>query len=284
MIHLWLYCRQGRTILSRMMGKFYHPGLAGLFAVVMIMTATASRAATGPGLNHGGFDIQFTEPFRLENVKGVIDLDLFDTPKETVQALATAGAYPVCYISVGTLEDWRPDVARFPADLIGKAYDGWDGEFWLDLRQAERLAPAIEARLDLCREKGFKGVDPDNLDGHETDTGFELTSDTQIQFLTWLAAAAHQRGLSIGLKNVPDLAPEISNQFDWIIIEDCHAQSWCGDVTGFIEHGKPVFSIEYTDNKIDFDAACADANKTGHTLVMKHRALDGDYIRRCDPR
>lgn len=194
------------------------------------------------------------------------------------------GEYPVCYISVGTLEDWRPDVARFPADLIGKAYDGWDGEFWLDLRQAERLAPAIEARLDLCREKGFKGVDPDNLDGHETDTGFELTSDTQIQFLTWLAAAAHQRGLSIGLKNVPDLAPEISNQFDWIIIEDCHAQSWCGDVTGFIEHGKPVFSIEYTDNKIDFDAACADANKTGHTLVMKHRALDGDYIRRCDPR
>lgn len=264
-----------------MMRKSYRVRWLLVWAII-VMTPDTAHADPGLKFGQGGFDLQFTEPFRLDNIKGVIDLDLFDTPPETVQALTAQGAYPVCYLSAGTLEDWRPDRAQYPADLIGKAYEGWPGERWLDLRQVKQLAPILEARLDLCRDKGFKGVDPDNLDGHQTDTGFALTTESQIEFLSWLSAAAHQRGLSIGLKNVPDLAPSVSNQFDWIIIEDCHAQGWCADVQGFVENKKPVFSIEYTDSKLDFNAACADAKKRKHILVIKHRGLDGGYIRRCE--
>lgn len=264
------------------MMKLSHRAHGLLLSVVLVMVTQTSLAGTDLKPDQERFDLQFTEPFRLENIKGVIDLDLFDTPQETVQALTAQGAYPVCYISMGTLEDWRPDRAQYPADIIGKAYENWPGERWLDLRQIEHLAPILEARLDLCRDKGFKGVDPDNLDGHQTDTGFALTATSQIEFLKWLSAAAHQRGLSIGLKNASELAPEISDHFDWIIIEDCHTQGWCADVRGFVENGKPVFSIEYTDNKIDFAAACAEAKKLKHTLVMKHRALDGGYTQRCD--
>ncbi len=263
------------------MRKSYRAGWFLGFAVIVMMAQTV-WAATGLKPDSGFFDLQFSEPLRLENIKGVIDLDLFDTSKETVKDLTRQGAYPICYLSVGTLEDWRPDRAQYPTELIGKAYEAWPGERWLDLTQIKKLAPILEARLDLCRDKGFKGVDPDNLDGHQTDTGFGLTANSQIEFLKWLAAAAHQRGLSIGLKNATDLAPEIADHFDWIIIEDCYAQSWCADVQGFIEKGKPVFSIEYTDNKIDFTAACKEAKKLKHTLVLKHRALDGGYIQRCE--
>jgi len=42
----------------------------------------------------------------------------------------------------------------------------------------------------------------------------------------------------------------------------------------FIEAGKPVFAIEYTDMGIDFNAACAEAESLGLIMLLKHRNLD----------
>jgi hypothetical protein len=42
-----------------------------------------------------------------------------------VAQLHAAGAHVVCYLSAGSWEDWRPDRQRYPAGVIGKAYDGW---------------------------------------------------------------------------------------------------------------------------------------------------------------
>ena len=39
----------------------------------------------------------------------------------------------VCYISIGTSEDWREDKDDFPADAIGNDLDDWDGEAWLNI-------------------------------------------------------------------------------------------------------------------------------------------------------
>ena len=44
-------------------------------------------------------------------------------------------------------------------------------ERWLDVRQIERLAPILTDRLELCRDKGFDAVEPDNLDGYDNETG-----------------------------------------------------------------------------------------------------------------
>ena len=63
------------------------------------------------------------------------------------------------------------------------------------------LGPLLEARMDLCRDKGFDAVEADNVDGYANRTGFPLTAADQLRFNRFLAAAAHARGLSIGLKN-----------------------------------------------------------------------------------
>lgn len=39
----------------------------------------------------------------------------------------------VCYISIGSVENWRDDADDFPAEAIGNDYDGWEGEKWLDI-------------------------------------------------------------------------------------------------------------------------------------------------------
>jgi hypothetical protein len=59
----------------------------------------------------------------------------------------------------------------------------------------------MEARMDLAVQKQCDGVDPDNVNGYETDTGFNLTASDQISFNVFIAQQAHNRGLSVGLKN-----------------------------------------------------------------------------------
>jgi hypothetical protein len=66
----------------------------------------------------------------------VYSLDGWDTPASTVSWLRSQGAYPVCYISAGSYEDWRPDASQFLASDRGSALQGWAGEAWLDVRSA----------------------------------------------------------------------------------------------------------------------------------------------------
>jgi len=61
------------------------------------------------------------------------DIDLFEAPIETIDALKAAGRAVICYFSAGSREDWRPDADAFPAEDIGSALVGWEGENWVDV-------------------------------------------------------------------------------------------------------------------------------------------------------
>jgi hypothetical protein len=209
-----------------------------------------------------------------------VDLDLFEADTAAIAAFKAKGQKTLCYISVGAWEDWRPDKAAFPKSVIGKPYDGWPGERWLDIRQIKLLAPALRKRLDLCKAKGFDAVEPDNLDGYEAKTGFPLTRAHQVKFIKWIAGEAHRRGLSIGLKNVPDLMNEVLADFDWSLAEDCFAQKSCAGYSPMIAAGKAVFAVEYTDSKIDFAAFCKEAKALKLTGLLKRRDLDA-YEKPC---
>jgi len=202
------------------------------------------------------------------------DIDLFDNEAAVVAALQAQGRHVVCYVSVGSWEDWRPDQAQFPAAVIGNDYAGWAGEKWLDIRQIDLLAPVLRARLDQCQAKGFDGLEPDNIDGYTNDTGFPLTYADQLAFNRWLAAEAHQRGLSIGLKNDADQVPDLLADFDWALTEDCFDEGWCEQMLPFIEAGKPVFAAEYTDTGLTLDDFCPQAAAWGLSAILKQRDLD----------
>ena len=85
-------------------------------------------------------------------------------------------------MDMGGWEAWRPDADLFPADLLGEPLDDWEGERWLDIREIDALAPVLLARMDMCAEKGFDALEPDNIDGYLNDTGFPLTYQDQHSF------------------------------------------------------------------------------------------------------
>jgi len=205
----------------------------------------------------------------------VFDVDLFETDPATVQRLHAAGRKTICYMSAGTWEEWRPDAGAFPEDVIGRQYEEWPGERWLDIRQIDRLAPLLIARLDLCVAKGFDAVEPDNVDGYDNDTGFPLTAEDQLNFNRWIAGEAQKRGLSVGLKNVPDLARELSPHFDWALTEDCFAEGWCDQLRPFVDAGRAVLAAEYTDTGVDLEDVCEEAAALGFSVILKNRDIDG---------
>jgi len=210
----------------------------------------------------------------------VYDINLFDNDASVVAALHAQGRKVICYLSAGSWEDWRPDKDQFPPEVIGKDYEGWPGEKWLDIRQIDKLAPILRARLDLCRDKGFDGVEPDNIDAYTNNTGFPLTYQDQLRYNIWLADEAHARGLSIGLKNDSDQVADLLPYFDWALTEDCFDQGWCEQMIPFIEAGKPIIDTEYTDTGITLEDFCAQAQALQFSAILKHRDLDA-FIQSC---
>jgi len=220
---------------------------------------------------------QLSDPLDLSFDVDMYDVDLFDTDAATVTALHNQGRIAICYISVGSWEDWRPDADQFPAAVLGNEYEGWPGERWLDIRQIDLLAPIMRARLDLCRAKGFDGVEPDNMDGYTNDTGFPLSYQDQLDYNIWLAGEAHARGLSIGLKNDGDQVDDLEPYFDWALTEDCFAEGWCDEFDPFTASGKAVFAAEYTDQLTTnqfLTQVCPQAATMDISAILKDRDLD----------
>ena len=221
-------------------------------------------------------------PAQVTTPAKVVDLDLFDTNASVVTSLKQQGKRVICYFSAGSWENWRPDKKDFPASVLGRPLDGWAGERYLDIRNLDALGPIMQARLDLCKSKGFDAVDPDNVDSFEigNKTGFPLTRAHAIRYLRFLAREAHARGLAIGLKNATELAPQLLPVIDFAVTEDCFAQGWCPVSKNFVDANKPVFAIEYTDNHIAFAKFCAQAKSVGLSPLLKRRNLD-EWERRC---
>ncbi len=199
------------------------------------------------------------------------NIDLFDTPQATIDRLHAAGRIVICYFSAGSFEEWRPDAGAFPLEVLGAPLDDWPDERWLDIRRLDLLGPILADRLDLAADKECDGVEPDNVDGYLNVTGFPLSGEDQLRFNRRLAREAHDRGLSVGLKNDLPQVPLLVNDFDWALNEQCVEFDECRALRPFVDAGKAVFGVEYTG---DADDVCPVVNALNYDWLLKDRDLD----------
>jgi hypothetical protein len=184
----------------------------------------------------------------LTSPASVYDLDGFDNPAATVTHLHRLHRHVVCYIDVGSWEDWRPDAGAFPKSVLGKAYPGYPDERFLDVRRLDILEPIMAKRFQMCRNKGFDAIEPDNIDTFEADTGFPLTGADELRFVKFLIGKAHGLGLSIGQKNDGDQTAALEPIMDWALTEECFFGGFCDQFTAYATHRKRVFNTEYTND------------------------------------
>ena len=201
----------------------------------------------------------------------IYDIDLFDSNTTLIQSLKDDGKKVICYFSAGSYENWRDDKDDFPTSVLGNTMDGWADEKWLDISN-EVLIPIMRARLDLAKEKGCDGVEPDNMDGYINDTGFILSADDQLAYNKFIANEARKRGLSVGLKNDLDQIVELEPYYDFSINEQCNEYNECDKMQPFIDANKPVLNTEYLQDYVDNNNSERD-NMCINTINLKFKTL-----------
>lgn len=248
--------------------------IAAPLLAVLLMLAACGGVAPGAGPPRrppvrAAWQWQLDGRLDLRVPARVYDVDGFDTSRATVARLHRAGRYVVCYVDVGTWEQWRPDAGRFPATLLG-ASNGWPGERWLDVRRIGTLAPLLRARFAMCAGKGFDAVEPDNVDGYANDSGFPLRPADQLRFDRWVAHAVHAQHLAVALKNDLDQAAALEPSFDFAVLEQCFHYRECARARPFLRARKGVYDAEYALAPAAF---CAQARRLGVNAIGKRLSL-----------
>ena len=256
----YLYWRKGIWVFA----------IGAIFIIFLSSSLAPSFAAPLPSAK---WDWQLS----VENINPPKNIKAFgadpdSVTSEQILALNKAGVYTICYVSVGTLENWRSDKNIFPSNIIGKTYGDWPDEAFLDISNNE-LVNIMVQRFNNCAALGFLAIEPDNMDVYINDSGFNISKEQTLDYIRSLAKHAHALNLEIGQKNVPELTSELVSIMDFIITEDCFVDGWCGDVLPYIAANKPVFNAEYTDTGVDFNAACTYAAKYKISMILKDRDL-----------
>ena len=259
-------------------------GCAGRGGAPLPLTEPVAGSAASVGSNGSlwipaalaTFAIQYGGSKLDTNVKAdVYDVDGFDTSAAMVTQLHNDGRHVVCYIDVGTWENWRPDAKKFPKSVLGKPDGHWKGERWLDIRQLSVLEPIMSARFEMCQDKGFDAVDPDNIDGYQNNTGFKITASQQLTYDRWVAKRVHSFGLSVAQKNDNNQVNALRPSFDWAVLEQCYKQGWCKQFTRYTDSNRLVVDIEYGLPKSEFlHRACPVTKSYRETGLLKHLNLD----------
>ncbi|MEN8651896.1 endo alpha-1,4 polygalactosaminidase [Streptomyces sp. 21So2-11] len=215
-------------------------------AVVVPLLAFSAACATAPTVSlppaHADFDYQIGKPYTPPPGVKVVSRDYTASP--------AAGLYNICYVNAfqaqpGAEEEWGDLLLRDARrDIV---YDEDWGEAILDIRtdsKRQRIAAKVNPWIDTCADKGFKAVEPDNLDTFERT---DLISEANAKaFIRLLSDHAHRKGLAIAQKNTLGLSTAHEETgLDFAITEECGEWDECGDYTeGF---GDNVIVIEYKE-------------------------------------
>jgi hypothetical protein len=225
---------------------------------------------------HTTWDWQLQTPVNVTSANvDVYDIDMFDNDASVMAKLHSLGRKVICYVDVGSWENYRPDAKSFPASVLGASYGGFPDERWLDIRQISILAPIMGARFDQAKAKGCDAIEPDNMDGYDVtaheSSGFPLTYADQITYNTWVSTQVHNRGMGVGLKNDINQTTALVTMFDFAVSEQCFQYGECQYFTIFVSSGKPVFEAEYSLATSKF---CPKAIAQNISAIKKHNSLN----------
>ncbi len=237
--------------------------------VVQPSEEVANWYKPNPGIS---WQWQLSGDINTEYNVDLYDVDLVETPQSVIDQLHKKNAKVICYFSAGSYENFRDDANDFPEEVLGKEMEGWPDEKWLDVSNYKKFAGVIEKRLDLAVKKKCDGLEPDNMDGYTNDTGFDLNYDDQLEYAKWLAEEAHNRNLSIGLKNDLGQIEDLVDYFDFAINEQCFEFDECDKLLPFTQNGKAVLGVEY---ELDIDEFCDNANDMKFSWLKMDYDLDG---------
>ncbi len=270
---------------ARNKARWFATGLALALAALLGMWAgldggSQARAAAGwwTPPQHLTWFWQLQGAVKNGKAVAAYDIDGFENEASEVAALHAQGKHVICYIDVGTAENFRPDYSSFPRSVLGRS-NGWPGEKWIDIRQLGVVEPIMTKRFEMCREKGFDAVEPDNIEAFSNKSGFAITGRQQLTYNEWVANEVHSLGMAVLQKNDGEQTTQLQSLFDGVLTEQCNQYRECADFKPYLDAGKPVLNAEYQLSKAKF---CATDEALGIMGVRYALSLNGNRFEPCD--
>jgi hypothetical protein len=225
-----------------------------------------------PASSIDSFSLQSWGP--LEKNAGKADVVFVDANLVNgnyVSQLKSQGKRVVCYISAGTLENWRDDHSKFSNAAMGQKYKGFGGkETWLDITKWETFKEPMLQRIKQADSKGCQFIEYDNTDcdinGCVPGASRQTLVAKQSEYINWLINTAHGMGMGVGLKNSQSHIPEFASKIDFAINEECQTWKECDLYNTLTKANKAVFGVEY---KSHGGSVCSEAKK--HSMITKYR-------------
>ncbi|MER7167673.1 endo alpha-1,4 polygalactosaminidase [Micromonospora sp. NPDC000207] len=243
-------------------------------------TRTTAAATWTPPPGNARFDYQIGRPYPPASGVRVVSRDMEASP--------APGLYNICYVNAfqaqpGAESWWKnnhPELLLRDARGNLVVDEGWN-ELMFDFSTAAKrtaLTRIVGGWIDQCARKGFKAIEPDNLDSYLRSKGL-LTHSQAVAYATSLASYAHGKGLAVAQKNLAELTTAEARRigFDFAVAEECATWNECDAYTR--TYGDRVIVIEYT--RSSFDKAC---RSHGSTLSVVLRDLNvtapgsGSYV------
>lgn len=221
---------------------------------------------------------------------GYLDVDGFDTSAAYVALAESRGTKTICYLDIGSAESNRPDYSSLSAisGLLGNSYPGFAGERYIDIRRYPEFIQVMDDRLRMCRDKGFDYVEFDVMDAFEdgaATTGFNLTEQDMIAYVTALSSRARGYGLKPVQKNASGSSAKLVSLFDAILFEGCVLDNFCSDNAPYIAAGKPAFNAEYPEEwptgTFDRTRVCSVSDSAKISTIITVVNLDRAAPDRC---
>jgi hypothetical protein len=240
------------------------------------------------------------------------DIDINATAA-VIASIKSQGVKVLCYFEAGTYVSTRSYVSRYDtgnctAAQLGKQRCGdvglpyeapYTNELWVN-PASPTLRAVMSSILDEAAAKGCDGVEPDNVNGEEWDSGYitgwetcpagthwcdpdrsgmcnnptvencTLDYDLWHDFNSFLATQAHERNLTIVLKNNLYLARVLVDSHDLVLSEQCIQYNECDYYKPFIARGKPVLLTEY---QTSLPVTCSVAATYNYSAITKTTSL-----------
>lgn len=181
-----------------------------LLTVIMLITvpeslytlpveaASPSSWAIIIGTNLGG------NASRLKNCKNaVVDVQYY-YPNE-IKKLKAGGRKIYSYMSIGSLETYRPYYKRFKKYTLGR-YDNWDNERWMDVSKKAWQDFIVNELVASVRRKGCDGLWLDN-----TDVYYEYHRESIYKGLLNIITRIHNKNIPIYINGGDEFVTRLIN-------------------------------------------------------------------------
>lgn len=207
-------------------------------------------------------DLQYTLN-TSQNCYVLLDLDNFESDKQFIEytkKLKTNNNTIGCYMSVGTVEDWRKDFKSFKKghDYQSKQWNEWQGEYMIKGSGKNNYPSAntvslMKKRIDKFTQMGCEYIEMDNMDIDETNKMTNINGKQMRKYNLELCNYIHSKKLMCMAKNSSPSDDDYM-VFDGLVTESYPNEiDWWGSKLAFnyIYQNKPFMISHYNEKSVD---------------------------------